>query len=482
MVHAILILLALLWASPAFSAWGTGGGKCTVNNKTTGTSLQCTVSTENLDAGNVVVIPFGGDNTQTTDVNTNLMTSVTDSQGNTWTYFPCWTNGQGSAAAGATVCGAMSVLTTALVSGVDTITVNHSSITARAFNVFEYTKGASSIVYARGSSTVPGFLSNDGADPGSMTLDGVESREHLFLRFTALERAAGGTWTVSTNFSTLGCEGTTGGTATNIEICGEYRIVTGTSQTSNPTGTSVDSASMSLVLTEAVMPTGFVQECRNGIAAAGTTIVCKMGFQVMAGNLLACYTTDMSTTDTVTMSDTLTQTWTVRSTYYADATNTERGVGVYAVNTVAGYEGITATWSASTNHRGIACHEVTGMSTTSPDDGYVGQSQQNPGTSTDAVKSTAITTTGTGGYMFGATFEPSDNCQNLTAGTGWTSVVLTGCQFPHTEARSGNAGSYNAEFTTGNATADYISIIQAFKPAGGGAGTDVSTLMLMGVH
>jgi hypothetical protein len=461
---AVFIMLVCLLPGSAFAAWGTGGGTCTAQSKAADTSLACTVATEDMNAGNVIFLWFGGDNVSTTDSNSQLLSSVTDSKSNTWLVDHCYTNGNGSAGTGSTACLAHSVLTTTLTSGVDTITANYSSITAKAFVTKEYTIAGGSTVYASWTGSTQD-LANDAADPGSIAMAGMPSAEHLWVRVTALERASGGTWTVSTNFTTAGCNGTTGSTAdTNIEACGEYRIVSATSQTSDPTGTAVDNASVYIPFTEATMPTGFVQECHNGSGSLGTTMTCAMPSAVTATNLIACYTHDQSTTDTVTVTDTLSNTWTNQSTYYADATNTRRAIGVYSKNITGGYTVITSTWSASTSQRGLSCHEISGMDTTDPTDGYVGQNQQNPGTGSDAVTSTAATTAGASGYLFGATYVTDGSCTNTTAGTGWTGVVLTGCQWPLTEARASSAaGSYAALFTGVVSTSDYTTLIQAFK-------------------
>ncbi len=56
-----LLFVAFLFApSSAFAAIGTGGATCVGNSKTAGTSLACTVATENFDVGNVAVLLFAG--------------------------------------------------------------------------------------------------------------------------------------------------------------------------------------------------------------------------------------------------------------------------------------------------------------------------------------------------------------------------------------------------------------------------------------
>jgi hypothetical protein len=244
----------LLLTSVLHAAWGTGGGTCTAQSKSAGTSLSCTIATENFDAGNVAVLWFSGDNTASSDGNDGLLSSVTDSASNSWTVGRCFTNGQGGAGSGATTCVAYSKLTTQLTSGSSTITANFSSITAKAIVTKEFTIGSGNVVSVAGT---PQDVANDAADPGSLTISSLTSGQYLFVRGTGLERASGGTWTVTTNYTSSGCNGTTGsGAATNMEACGEFRIFTGTGDTSNPTGTAVDCASTYIALQEAAPPSG----------------------------------------------------------------------------------------------------------------------------------------------------------------------------------------------------------------------------------
>lgn len=261
-----------------------GGATCTAQSKTAGTSLVCTVATENFDVNNVAVLWFAGDNTATTDGNDGLLTSVSDSGGNTWTVQRCYTNAQTGAGTGATTCVATARITTALASGSGTITANFSSITAKAIVVKEFTVAAGNALDVAGT---PQDLANDGADPGSMTISGLTSGEYLFVRATGLERASGGTWTVTASYTTSGCNGTTGGgAASNMETCGEFRILTATSATSDPTGSAVDNASTFIAFKEAANTTlGNGTDPSNASLAPGgaATMADAFTFQTSSG-------------------------------------------------------------------------------------------------------------------------------------------------------------------------------------------------------
>lgn len=261
----IILMVALIFfvlaVSKAEASWSPQTGTCTNQSKTAGTSLTCTVGTANMTANSVTFMFWGGDNTASSDGNNGLLTSVTDSQSNTWVVDRCFTNAQTGAATGATTCIAHSKLTTTLVSGLDTITANFSSITAKGFVTKNYTITNGNIVQLVGT---PQDVANDGADPGSLSTSGLASVEHLHVRAVALERATGGTWTASTNFTSATCNGTTGGgAASNMDACGEYRINTSTGETSDPTGTAVDCASTFMAFIETAPPTYDANRQRN---------------------------------------------------------------------------------------------------------------------------------------------------------------------------------------------------------------------------
>lgn len=289
-----LFLLAMLLFAPALAeaAIGTGGATCTAQSKTAGTSLACTVATQNLDAGNVAVLWFAGDNTATADGNDGLLSSVTDSAGNTWTVRRCFTNAQGGSGNGATTCIATSKLSATLTSGIGTITANFASTTAKAIVVKEFTVGAGNNIAVAGT---PQDLANDNSDPGSMTIAGLANAEHLFVRSTALERTGGGTWTPTASYTTSGCGGTSGGgSAGNMESCGEFRILTATTDSSNPTGTAVDNASVFIAFDEVVAgaPTqlAFLQQPTNTAAGSTITPAITVEIQDAGGNLVTTAT------------------------------------------------------------------------------------------------------------------------------------------------------------------------------------------------
>ncbi len=234
-------------------AWAHVGPSHVNASTTAGSTYGIIGSGTSLDGG-VAVLVCATDNITTTDGNTNNHTSVTTSSGETWTKVYEYTNGQGSAAAGATV----SVWYAEIPAG-------QTSFTSVALNLSGSVAKHASIVgqFSRTSSTAvvssvgtPQVLANDGADPGSMTLGSLANAEHLWVRGIAAESntdtyltASAGGWT-----SVVGAPGSHstsgGGGAANIAAGMEWLLATGTTATSDPSWVSVDMASVLIALDE----------------------------------------------------------------------------------------------------------------------------------------------------------------------------------------------------------------------------------------
>ncbi len=259
-IFALLWLLAPLvcFVPLAWGAWTwPDNGNCVGTEEVSDTSISCTIGAGNIEAGNVAIVWAATDNVDTTDGQTTLH-SVSDSKGNAYTKACEFTNGQGAAAAGATVSISFSKLTTQLDVNVDTVTLTTSSaVTDKAVKVSEFTIGAGNVVSVEGACQT---LANDNADAGSQTISGLASQEYLFVRGIAAESNATTSMTLTTSYSSVigdGCDGTVGGgEATDISVCVEHRILTGTGDTSDPTlvDTTNDNASVYVALKEAAPP------------------------------------------------------------------------------------------------------------------------------------------------------------------------------------------------------------------------------------
>ena len=213
-------------------SWASVGTLGAGNSISAGTTVAITTSAT-AEAGNFVLVTVALDNTGTTDSDFSEVSSITDSAGgNTWTKCAEYTNGQGSAAAGVTISAWRSILTNQIASG-GTITANlANSVTSKALSAWEFTLGAGSTVSIAGS--VQTRADDAVSLPGSQTISGLTSGEYLFVRAIGSENL-NTTYTPTTNYTALTASAAdTGTAATSANTKGEFRILTGTGDTSDP--------------------------------------------------------------------------------------------------------------------------------------------------------------------------------------------------------------------------------------------------------
>lgn len=223
-------------------AFGTPTGGVAGSDKTAGTSVVTAAFTRT--AGRFYCIAIAKDNAASADGNTSEVTSITDSQGNTWTKAREFCNAEGGAGAGVTISLWYSVCTTG---GSATLTLNFSgSVTAKAWNEIEATIGAGSTISVAGGTDV----ADDGVNPSALTLSGLASQEYLFVRAAGAENTALST-TQTANYTERPDQNTTGGgAASNINCWLEHRVFTGTGDTSDPTGFATTWASVYVAFKE----------------------------------------------------------------------------------------------------------------------------------------------------------------------------------------------------------------------------------------
>ncbi len=264
----LLAQASLLLCPSAWGQWASLGAFTAENNKVAGASWSGIAIDTSAAVDNVIVLVLATDNLTTTDGQTNNHTSITDTKGNTWTKRSEFTNGQGAAAAGATVSIWTTKVTTALTAGTDTLTANFSgSITAKAIHSQRFSVGAGNVVSLDAG---PSDLANDAADAGSITLSGATAKEHLWIRAQSVELSSA-SYTASTNYAVFGGvlsgASTSGGAgASNIHARGEFRILNATSDSTDPTTIAADQAGTYIALNEAAPPAG---GCANFIATLG---------------------------------------------------------------------------------------------------------------------------------------------------------------------------------------------------------------------
>jgi hypothetical protein len=219
--------------------WSAIGGYGSDENKTAGVNLKIYQPGTSISAGSVIVVIIACDNTQTTDGESSTVTSVIGTHSGTFTKALEYTNGAGAAAAGVT-CGLWyKRLTSTLGAGDDEIDITFpSSVVAKATYayIFSTTTSHCNVAFVYGSA-------ND-VDPASMGISGLPSREYLFIRAVATERG-NYDFVPSTNYTPFGQNTTTsGGDQTDVAIAAEYRIVTTTGGTTDPSTGTPESASV----------------------------------------------------------------------------------------------------------------------------------------------------------------------------------------------------------------------------------------------
>jgi hypothetical protein len=250
------LFFLLLLPSISYSQFSKGTAITTATVKTASTTWTFNYG-GSVSAGKLYVLVFAYDNpsnctivSQTnSDCNTSScldFTSCSDNAGNSYTIVSGYSNNAGNAAlSGANCIVVYSVLTNAVTAS-NTITLTlANSATAKAVQGSDFSFSGTL------NTNICEERYDNGANAGSLTESSLTSTEYLFIRGTAIElnndnaTATG----LSTNFSQLAGTnrtGTTGGGANNnMSVMGEYRIVTSTSETSDPnSGASADNASV----------------------------------------------------------------------------------------------------------------------------------------------------------------------------------------------------------------------------------------------
>jgi hypothetical protein len=244
----------------AFSALGTFAA---ATHKASSSSFTFAPSA-GLNAGELGVLIIACDNLDATDGDFGVVAGVTDSAGNTWQKAAEFTNGQGGAAAGATVAIWYTVAAATLpTTGSITITFR-AALTAKAVIGHRFAKAPNTTVKLAAAAN----RADDGVDPGPISLTGLDSREYLFIRGIASESSSTVSLTATSGWTGMGQAVTSGGgSATNIGAQGEQLIATATSVTSDPTLFNADHASVLVALYEETVATFQGSASLSGVGA-----------------------------------------------------------------------------------------------------------------------------------------------------------------------------------------------------------------------
>lgn len=222
------------------------------SSKTSGTSIVSGAQSTYLPVyGDVIVVSVNCDNTQTTDGDSTTVTSVTDPKGNVYTRLKEFTNGNGTAATGATCSLWACLCVTVGWDSTDTITANHATLLTRVIRGAAFTP-----TNASGGWQDPTTASNvgDAADPASFSLTPTNgNREYLWLFLLCCEGPNTDTDTTDAGngWTRLYVNGTSGSTAqTNIYGPLGMQITTAASRTVDWTHTAQDYAQVLVALIE----------------------------------------------------------------------------------------------------------------------------------------------------------------------------------------------------------------------------------------
>jgi len=239
-VSPIATVVPVRAAITSIGSLGTATATNTAQN-----SLALTTSAQ-LDVGNYGACVHVHDSSDNTEGYRGRMSAFVDSVGNIWEFVREFNIDGDDSVTQSTGAVFMTKATVDLPSS-GTITAHHSSADARAMTCWEFSVGSGN--YLR----VAGFVTDieaNSADPASMTIDNLLSAEYLFLRAIG-SSGNGGAITPTTNFTAFSVANANTGTAnTSRQAFAEFRIVTATSQASDPTVESATSVSMYLAFVE----------------------------------------------------------------------------------------------------------------------------------------------------------------------------------------------------------------------------------------
>lgn len=215
----------------------------------------------------------------------------------------------------------------------------------------------------------------------------------------------------------------------------------------------------------------FVQVSTAGDAAAGTAVSTTL--TTTAGNLLHVFTIYRDAGEGTGQSVSgCGLTWNL----IATPTRTTRIMAhYYAANISGGSCTVTLNTPNSNQFRALTVVEISGLATTSPLDVNSWNTQETPGTGSNAVVSGSATAT-QAGYLSAIGVQVNDISAGSppSAGTGFTdngaSLQPVGLNVGRVEHLNVAAGSHQATFTSTAGNVAHTAIMAIFKDAAGGSG------------
>jgi len=240
----------------AFAGKHAGTSECFVLSNAGSTTNSTSITGNYTQAGSVgdlVLACLASDNVQTTDGTSTLHSTLTDNAGNTYTKIHEYTIGKGASNGGAT-CSLWRCTLTNAVTTSNTITFALTlSKTAKCGVGCVFTNSGGAVSVAG----TPQVLANSVADPGSMSLSGLSSKEYIFFRGIASETNSTALMTATAGFQRGHDVTSGGGSAANMRAGYEWDIDTATGSTSDPTFSNLDHASIFIAVEAAAGSGGF---------------------------------------------------------------------------------------------------------------------------------------------------------------------------------------------------------------------------------
>lgn len=215
-----------------------------------------------------------------------------------------------------------------------------------------------------------------------------------------------------------------------------------------------------------------VQSAKNAVDAANNAIACTFGAAVTSGSLVRGFVswgTDV-TTDLTSVTDDQGNTYTIVDRSLSSSGDGQCLASFYKANITNAPTVITANFGSSISFRAIVAGEESGLDTTSPLDGNTITIKTSPGTGTDLLATTNITTTVDGDLICSGVVCTVDGTVGAIAvGTGFTireaetSATLQIKSEDTTQVTHGAVAGTWTDSTRGN-TFRYIVAVMAFKP------------------
>jgi Putative Ig domain len=261
---------------------------------------------------------------------------------------------------------------------------------------------------------------------------------------------------------------------TGLALASGTGVISGTPTVAGTTNFTVRVTDASLATTTQALsitinintPIALAQPASTSSGSAGplTAVSTAFGANNTAGNLIIAFVRMSTSTQTVTVTDSLGNVYTQAAAAVQIADGSQVHL-FYARNILGGANTVTATFSASNNHPWLAVYEYRGLSTTAPLD----QTASGTGSGTAASTAPTPTTTSANELVFAGFGLPASYTGTQAAGTGFTilnnvpNTGATALSVAATESKPATVvGAQTGTFNLGT-VANWSAIVATFK-------------------